>query len=299
VEGEVGRFRPNHLVPVPQVETLTVLNAGIDLADAGDEARRVENRIRTVGQDFALEAPMLGPLPREGFEAGLLLSPRVDRFGRITVRQCHYSVPIRLIGAQVRVFLRASEVVVFDGRVEVCRHARSVTRGSQTLVLDHYLEVLLRKPGALPGATALVQARQAGVFTTAHEAFWATARRVHGDAAGTRTLIEVLLLHRHLPATDIIAGINAALTVGASSADVVAVEARKAGEATRARVDPQAVHPALPAPRQPTVASLTQRRLAGLPQDTRPPPSVDRYDQLLHRRPPPPHTPPAHEGEVS
>ena len=299
VEGEVGRFRRNHLVPVPQVETLTVLNAGIDLADAGDEARRVENRIRTVGQDFALEAPMLGPLPREGFEAGLLLSPRVDRFGRITVRQCHYSVPIRLIGAQVRVFLRASEVVVFDGRVEVCRHARSVTRGSQTLVLDHYLEVLLRKPGALPGATALVQARQAGVFTTAHEAFWATARRVHGDAAGTRTLIEVLLLHRHLPAIDIIAGINAALTVGASSADVVAVEARKAGEATRARVDPQAVHPALPAPRQPTVASLTQRRLAGLPQDTRPPPSVDRYDQLLHRRPPPPHTPPAHEGEVS
>jgi len=299
VEGEVGRFRRNHLVPVPQVETLTVLNAGIDLADAGDEARRVENRIRTVGQDFALEAPMLGPLPREGFEAGLLLSPRVDRFGRITVRQCHYSVPIRLIGAQVRVFLRASEVVVFDGRVEVCRHARSVTRGSQTLVLDHYLEVLLRKPGALPGATALVQARQAGVFTTAHEAFWATARRVHGDAAGTRTLIEVLLLHRHLPAIDIIAGINAALTVGASSADVVAVEARKAGEATRARVDPQAVHPALPAPRQPTVASLTQRRLAGLPQDTRPPPSVDRYDQLLHRRPPPPHTPPAHEGELS
>ena len=128
VEGEVGRFRRNHLVPVPQVDTLTVLNARIDLADASDDARRVEDRIRTVGQDFSLEAPLLAPLPNEGFEAGLLLTPRVDRFGRITVRQCHYSVPIRLIGAQVRVFLRASEVIVFDGRVEACRHARSVTR---------------------------------------------------------------------------------------------------------------------------------------------------------------------------
>ncbi len=38
--------------------------------------------------------------------------------------------------------LRASEPVVFDGRVEVARHARSVRKGSQTLLLDHYLEVL-------------------------------------------------------------------------------------------------------------------------------------------------------------
>jgi transposase len=298
VEGEVGRFRRNHLVPVPEVDSLGVLNARIDVADAGDDARRIEDRIRTVGQDFAVEAPLLAPLPNDGFEPGLQLTPRVDRFGRITVRQCHYSVPIRLIGTQVRVFLRASEVVVFDGRVEVCRHARSVNRGSQTLVLDHYLEVLLRKPGALPGATALVQARQAGMFTATHEAFWAAARRSHGDAAGTRALIDVLLLHRHTPAADVIAGINVALSVGASSVDVVAVEARKAGENNRARQSrPPTQRPAPPEPTPPTVVSLTQRRLA-LPQDTRPPPSVDHYDQLLHRRTPPA-DPAAREGEVS
>jgi transposase len=296
VEGEVGRFRRNHLVPVPEVDSLGVLNAQIDVADAGDDARRIEDRIRSVGQDFAVEAPLLASLPDDGFEPGLLLTPRVDRFGRITVRQCHYSVPIRLIGTQVRVFLRASEVVVFDGRVEVCRHARSVNRGSQTLVLDHYLEVLLRKPGALPGATALVQARQAGMFTATHEAFWAAARRAHGDAAGTRALIDVLLLHRHTPAADVIAGINVALSVGASSVDVVAVEARKAGEINRARgTRPTGQQPALPEPAPPAVTSLTQRRLR-LPQDTRPPPSVDHYDQLLHRRTSPPQ---AHEGEVS
>ena len=44
------------------------------------------------------------------------------------------------------------------------------------LLLDHYLEVLARKPGALPGATALAQARATGTFTHAHDAFWALAR---------------------------------------------------------------------------------------------------------------------------
>src|SRR4051794_37211751 len=107
---------------------------------------------------------------------------------------------------------------------------RSTIRGSATLVLDRYLEVLAHKPGALPGATALVQARACGSFTAAHEAFWAAARRQHGDAAGTRELVEVLLLHRHLAAGQVIAGIEAALTVGAARADVVAVEARRTAD---------------------------------------------------------------------
>jgi hypothetical protein len=105
----------------------------------------------------------------------------------------------------------------------------------------------------------------------------------------------VLLLHRRLRAADVTAGISAALLAGAVSADVVAVEARKASDASRG----ERVRPALPAPAGPEVASLTRRRLAVLPADTRPPPSVDRYDQLLHRRARPPAPPPPHEGEVS
>lgn len=41
-------------------------------------------------------------------------------------------------------------------------HERALTRGVDVLDLDHYLEVLVRKPGVLPGATALAQARAAG-----------------------------------------------------------------------------------------------------------------------------------------
>jgi len=126
--------------------------------------------------DFAVEARVLLPLPAERFETGLTLSPRVDRHARVTVRQATYSVPARLIGQRVRALLRAEEVIVFDRRREVARHERSTVKGSTTVVLDHYLETLGRKPGALPGATALSQARAAGAFTATHDAFWAAAR---------------------------------------------------------------------------------------------------------------------------
>jgi transposase len=122
VEGEGGRFRRTHLVPVPKVATLAELNAYLDACDRKDDHRRIVNRPTTVGMDFAAEAPLLRPLPAEPFQAGLSLTPRVDRYGRIMVRQCHYSVPVRYIGRRVRARLGASELVVFDGRLEIARH---------------------------------------------------------------------------------------------------------------------------------------------------------------------------------
>ncbi len=274
VEGEGGRFRRNHLVPVPKVDTLAELNSLLAGYDLADDARRIGNRTSNVGQHFTFEAGLLRPLPAEAFETGLAVSPRVDRYSRVCVRQCHYSVPARLIGHQIRGVLRASELLLFDGRRQVAIHERATVRGSETLLLDHYLEVLVRKPGALRGATALVQARAAGTFTTAHEAFWAAARKAHGEGAGTRALVEVLLLHRHHTHGDVVAGITAALLVGAVSPDVVALETRK-----------HAQQKTNPAPVDPVVVDLHQRRLAEvtgqLPTDRRPLPSVDGYDSLL------------------
>jgi hypothetical protein len=198
------------------------------------------------------------------------------------VRQCRYSVPARLIGARVRVALSASEVVVFDGSRRVATHPRLITRGDCSLELDHYLEILLGKPGALPGSTALAQARAAGRFTPAHEAFWGAARANHGDAAGTRALIEVLLLHRRLDHGAVLGGIRAALAAGSVSADVVAIEARK--HAARAAAE-QTAGASSPAPRRSRTAVVTlgARRRSALPDDPRPAPSVRDYDQLLTR----------------
>jgi transposase len=285
IEGEIGRFRRRWFVPVPKVTSLAELNARLAEADAAEDARHVAGRAATVGEDFAAERDRLLPLPAEPFATAAVAWPRVDRYGRISVGKCRYSVPARLIGSRVRVMLSANELRVFDGPALAAVHPRLIAAGDERLELDHYLEILIRKPGALPGAAALAQARAAGAFTSAHEAFWAAARARHGDGAGTKTLIEVLLLHRRMPAAQVIAGITAALAAGSCSVDVVAVEARKHAAAA---AEPEPAGQAA-GPRRSRAAVITlPRRAGGLPPDARPAPSVAAYDQLL--------APPAGEG---
>jgi len=98
------------------------------------------------------------------------------------------------------------------------------------MLLDHYLEILVRKPGAMPGALATHQARETGVLTAAHEQFWARARRKFGDAGGTRALIEVLLLHRGLSFPAVHAALEAVNSAGSVDPNLVAIEARRITE---------------------------------------------------------------------
>jgi transposase len=279
IEGEIGRFRRRWFVPVPKAASLAELNARLAEIDIAEDARHIGQRTATVGEDFAAERLLLLPLPGEAFDTTAVLWPRVDRYARISVGKCRYSVPARLIDARVRVRLSANQLEVFDGPELVATHPRLIAAGAEHLVLDHYLEILLRKPGALAGSAALAQARAVGAFTPAHQVFWDQARARLGDGPGTRALIEVLLLHRRMPAAQVIAGMTAALQAGSCSPDVVAIEARK--RPCPVGQTGQGPWPAL-RPRRSRAAVVTlPRRPADLPADRRPAPSVARYDQLL------------------
>jgi transposase len=260
VEGEIGRFRRRHLTPIPHVGSLAALNAALAAADARDDSRRIGGRAETVGEAAARELPLLTPLPAERFDVALRLSCRVDVKARICVRQSYYSVPARYAGRRLEVRLGATSLTVYDGATVIAQHARSLHKYSEDLILDHYLEVMCRKPGALAGSTALAAARAAGAFTADHQRFWETARRRLGDGVGTRALIGVLLLHRTLSAEAVIAGIRAALNLESCDPDLVAVEARRASH---------------PEPAPPLITP------AGQAVGDRPAPSLDGYDQLL------------------
>jgi transposase len=260
VEGEIGRFRRRHLTPMPHVGSLEVLNAALAAADARDDTRRISGRVETIGEAAARELRLLMPLPAEPFDVSLRLSCRVDAKARICVRQSYYSVPARYAGRRLEVRLGATSLTVYDAATILAEHSRSLHKYSQDLVLDHYLEVLSRKPGAFSGSTALAAARASGVFTGDHQRFWETARRRLGDGPGTRALIEVLLLHRTLPAKAVIAGMNAALSLDSCDPDLVAVEARRASR---------------PEPMPPLIMPPSQ----SVPD--RPHPSLASYDQLL------------------
>ncbi|MFF3920577.1 hypothetical protein ACFYZB_45750 [Streptomyces sp. NPDC001852] len=290
VEHEGGRFRRRHLVPPPEVESLAELNERLAAIDAEEDTRHIQGRPTSVGFDFETEKPLLHPLPADEYDTGIDLTPVVHRNGRVTVRQCYYSVPARFIGAKVRVKLRANEVWIFDGRKVVARHPRLTLRYTYHDILDHYLEILLVKPGAFAGAAALAQARAEGVFTKTHEAFWAAAKQKCGDREGTQMLIEVLLLHRQLPSEAVVAGMTTVLKVGAISTDLVAIEARKALENTPADTDDDADTGFVDEhdkhdggePARNGVAKVISLHTKRLPPDLRPGlPDMSKYDRLL------------------
>ncbi len=262
VEGEVGRFRRNHLVPVPHVETIDELNELIAAAMTTDDARFIAHRRITVGEHFELEAPALKPLPVEAFDATAISSHRVDTKSRVCVRQAYYSVPARFVRRRVDVRVSAESIEVLDGATVVARHRRG-RKGDQVLALDHYLDVMARKPGALLSSTPLARARASGAFTEVHQRFWDLARRRLGDRDGTKALIDVLLAHRTVGAQAIVAGLTAALAAGVVDAEVVLIEARRSAENSVAAVIPVGVHRGL----------------------DRPEPPIGHYDQLLEGTP--------------
>ena len=134
----------------------------------------------------AAERPALRPLPAEPFDPTLPLCAKADRKARIWVRGSRYSVPARLAGREVAVRLGGGSVTVTEHGQVLARHELSAHKGAELLVLDHYLEPLARKPGALPGSSALAQARACGGFTAAHERFWTRACTRRGAAAAAQ-----------------------------------------------------------------------------------------------------------------
>ncbi len=259
VEGEVGRFRRRHMVPMPKVSSLAGLNEAVAEGDRLDDVRHIDVRRLSVAEHFALEFPHLRALPGEPFDATQLLRPRVDAKSRVCVRQCFYSVPVRYAGTRISVRLGAEMLEALDGAHVVARHARAVGKGVETLDLDHYLETLIYKPGALAGATALHQARASGRFSATHDRFFDAARRRLGDKEGTKALIGVLLAHRVLPYDAVVAGIEGSLLVGSVDPDVVIVEARRAMEGQRG----------------------VSSEVPDLARFDRPTPTLERYDDLL------------------
>ena len=82
------------------------------------------------------------------------------------------------------------------------------------------------KPGAFPGSLPLHQARENGGFPPSYDRLWSRLKERLGDKAGTRQLIEVLLLHRHHGRPVVRQAVEQALALGAIDAGAVALFAR-------------------------------------------------------------------------
>jgi transposase len=263
VEGEVGRFRRAHLVPVPEVSSLRELNDRLAAACVADLRRTIRGGRETVGQALGREVELLRPLPAEPFDGAETASPRVDQKALVTVRQNQYSVPVSLAGLRVAARIGAREIALHhDGR-EVARHPRLDGRFGVSAQLDHYLELLALKPGALARSLALRQERERGAWPACFDELWQAIERRLGPSEAARQLVDVLLLCRELGPARVELAVRGALAAGAHDGRAVQVLARRL---ERARPEPlEGLEPRLEA-------------------TARPEPDLSGYDRLLGER---------------
>jgi hypothetical protein len=98
-----------------------------------------------------------------------------------------YSAPLAA-GTEVEAKIHASYVEIWRQGKCLARHERCFGRQQKVLDLDHYLEALERKPGALAGATALEQWRAQGRWPASYDRYWDVLKRAAGLQHGAARL---------------------------------------------------------------------------------------------------------------
>ena len=157
----------------------------------------------------------------------------------------------------------AREITVTHHDRVVARHERLHGRYGTRAILDHYLELLARKPGGLARSVALAQERERGAWPGCFDELWAQIAERYGASEAARQMVDVLMLAREHGPARLELAVRGALTAGAADGRAVAVLARRTA--------------------QPAAAPLAglDARLAA---HDRPEPDLADYDQLIEGR---------------
>jgi len=171
-------------------------------------------------------------------------------------------VPVSLAGLKVSARIGAREIAISHGGAVVARHERLHGKFGTAAQLDHYLELLARKPGGLENSLALAQERDRGAWPGCFDELWAALTGRYGRSDAARQMVDVVLLCRDHGPEAVALAVGGALAAGAIDGRAVAVLARRA-QTTRAA----------PAPFTDLEPRLTAYE--------RPTPDLADYDQLL------------------
>ena len=244
---------------MPQARDLADLNAQLLHACQQDEGRILSGRQETVGAALLTERAHLLPLVAEAFDLDEVSFPTVNSVGCVKVKTNAYSVPLRA-GTTVEVRLSATTVAIWHAGRCVAQHERCYGRQQEVLDLEHYLDVLAHKPGALAGSKPLDQWRQRGRWPASYDRFWEGLMARQGRQAGTKAMIDLLQLGRTYGQPRLRAAIEQALALGCT--------------------DSAAVHHLVTAPDHARGPAATVE-LGALARFERPLPDVTPYDRLL------------------
>jgi transposase len=160
-----------------------------------DEAREyLQSQLLKMNENSQMTEEMLHILPyRPPYELADVSEHTVSKVGMICVDTCFYSVPEYLVGHKVTVKKYHDELRVYAGNEQVCTPKRIFGKGNMQVDIRHYLDTLLRKPGAVRNSAALKSApKLKAIFDTFY-------------SKTPKKFIEIFIEHRDKPIEEILA----------------------------------------------------------------------------------------------
>jgi transposase len=148
VENAVGFCRRNYLAGRPEFDTFTQANLYLEKQFLESLATDKHHRTgQTAADMLRCIQEAVDPLfpPKVWYRRDSRL---VNSYQLVEIEKHFYSVPEKYVGTRVRVSIGAFSIKIQAGE-ETIMHERKFTPGEDSLIMDHYLEQLQRKSGAV------------------------------------------------------------------------------------------------------------------------------------------------------
>ena len=159
-----------------------------------EEARKyLHSQLLKLNEGSRIEEEKECLLPyKPPLELAAISENTVNSGSMVCVDTCFYSVPEYLVDKKVIVKKYHDEIRVYAGNELVCKHKRIFGNGNMQVDIYHYLNTLLKKPGAVRNSVALKSIpRLKAIFDTHY-------------SKQPKKFIEIFLENKELPIDEII-----------------------------------------------------------------------------------------------
>lgn len=147
VENLVGYSRRNFMVPVPKAKSLEELNAKL-IEDCLNyrKTHKVQSRTISVNEAYHEEQLYLHSVPVYRYDTSRTATPEVGDYSTVRFEKNNYSVPVRYLRRTVIVKGYADKVLIMYNGKLIATHDRLFGSGKTSYRLEHYIDLLERKP---------------------------------------------------------------------------------------------------------------------------------------------------------
>ena len=191
VESLVGYMRRNYFVPVPRVRSFDELNAMLLERLREDDSRPVPGKEKSIGEAWEQERGNLLSLPRIPYRCCVSRPLKANHMSLVNFDGNRYSIPVEYGIAKLTLQAYVWRVEVACGNRVIATHERCYGKGQDILDIDHYLPLLIKRPGAFPYAKPVRQWKMPEVY---REFLEVLNKRINGN--GVREFLQILVLGR-------------------------------------------------------------------------------------------------------